>query len=323
MSNVMVPLDGSRFAEHALPMALAIARRSESGLHLVRVRTAPWLDSDLDGAEDYVKVLARQLEARLPGKVTPWILNDESGALRYPPPTPDSVAEVLASHAQNHDVGMIVMATHGRGGVQRAWLGSVADSFARITPRPVLLLRPHGEDFNPAVDATRGIRHILVPLDGSETAEQAIRRARLLGERFGARYTLLRIISPLSQQYSGVGYDAYPLAHMIPMSRRAAADYLDRVAADLRGDGLTVETAVVEDTSPAPAITDYANEHDVETIAITTSGAGGIRRLLFGSVADKVVRNGEVPVLVCNVRHEEAASSPDEMNPAAAESSTA
>src|SRR5690606_17862861 len=105
--------------------------------------------------------------------------------------------------------------------------------------------------------------------------------------------------------------------------RRAAADYLDRVAADLRGDGLTVETAVVEDTSPAPAITDYANEHDVETIAITTSGAGGIRRLLFGSVADKVVRNGEVPVLVCNVRHEEAASSPDEMNPAAAESSTA
>lgn len=323
MSNVMVPLDGSMFAEQALPMAVAVARRSESGLDLVRVRTASWPDSDLDGAAGYTQNLAEQLETRIPGNVTPWVLTEDAAALQYPPPAPDSVADILARHTRDRDIELVIMATHGRGGVQRAWLGSVADSFARIAPRPVLLLRPHGEDFDPAVDAARGIRHILVPLDGSETAEQAIPRARRLGQGFRARYTLLRVVSPLSQQYSGVGYGAYPLAYVTPMSRRAAADYLDRVAADLREDGLTVDTSVVQHTSPAAAIIDYATQNDVDAIAITTSGAGGIRRLLLGSVADKVVRNGAVPVLVCNVRHEETASGPREMSAAAIESSTA
>jgi nucleotide-binding universal stress UspA family protein len=305
---VMVPLDGSAYAEQALPLALAIARRSDGALHLVTVR--PSLPLDLDGTTEaeYLVRIAAQIESELPGRITHWVITDELGPLEHAPPPRRSVAELLARHATEHDADLIVTTTHGHSGLRRAWLGSVADALTRVASRPVLVIRPVDEDFTAAAAADRGIMHIVIPLDGSASAEQVIAHAQRLGQPFGARYTLVRVVSPLTWQ---VGVDAFAATSAVqppsPMSRHAIAEYMEDVAAPLRAQGLTVATQVLDGAAPAPVIVDFATTHAADLIALSTAGAGGVARLLLGSVADKIVRSGEVPVLVCNMPHLEDA----------------
>ena len=105
------------------------------------------------------------------------------------------VAETLQAHAATSGADLIVMTTHGRGPLSRFWLGSIADEMVRLATTPVLLVRPHEE----ALDLTSepGVRHILIPLDGSDLAEQVLEPARVLGVFMQAHFTLLRVYGPL------------------------------------------------------------------------------------------------------------------------------
>ena len=169
-------------------------------------------------------------------------------------------------------------------------------------PRPLaehLLVRPDETGQTPQPDPE--FRHIVVPLDGSADAERALEFALGVGELFNARYTLLRVMMLLAYTPH---YDTVPdympeLAS--PMSRDGMERYLEDTAAPLRARGLTVATEVLQHASAPTAIIDYAKQHGGALIAMTTSGAGGVRRMLLGSVADKVIRGAETPVLVCNV----------------------
>jgi nucleotide-binding universal stress UspA family protein len=294
---ILVPLDTSSFAEQALPHAVVAARRAQARLQLVAVRASFPLDFGADGElEQYLGRIAAQLEPELPNAITHAVLTDELAPL-YPPPAANGVADVLSRYAREQSVDMIVMATHGRGGVRRAWLGSVADSLIRIASRPVLLIRPKDEAFGSALSADRGIRHIVIPVDGSDTAEQVIPYALDLGSAFGARYSLVRVVSPLAWgSYEPLSIPATPL------SRLAVAEYLEQLATQIRQQGGSVTTRVLEAFSPGPAIIQYVEARAVDAIALSTTGAGRVRRLLLGSVTDRVVRSSDVPVLVCNIR---------------------
>ncbi len=308
MATIMAALDGSRFAEQALPWAVALARGRGAALHLVIVRSALPLGADAGGAERYVRSVAARLEAELPAGVTPVVLTEEHGPLHYPPPATTPVADLLAHYAEAHDVELIVAATHGRGGVHRLWLGSVADSLLRTAPRPFLLVRPDGATAAVQRGAIR-VRHVLVPLDGSAIAEKAIAHARRIGEPFGARYTLVRVVPPIDEQFTVGGLHVHPTPYTLLQTRHAATHYLEHVAAPLRADGLHVHTCALEHPAPAAALLDYARTHAVDVVAMTTSGLGGVRRLLIGSVTDKLVRAGELPILSCNEQrpeHEES-----------------
>jgi nucleotide-binding universal stress UspA family protein len=299
--NVMVPLDGSSFAEQALPLAVTVARNAGAGLLLVRVQpTLPLGISDQE-ARDYLERVVKSLESQVPAGVVLEVLIDEYGALEYAPPASNAVSAVLRRRGAEADVQMMVLATHGLGGIARAWLGSVADALIRTAPKPVLLVRPADESFSLAAAADRGIHHILVPLDGSRAAAEVLPWVRELAELFGARLTLLRVVSPLSWQVSPHSHDPYP-AYQSPLSRDAALEDLEVLAEPMRAGGLTVATAVVDSVSAAAAIVDYGRTHGADVIAIGTEGAGSIRRFFLGSITDKVVRSGELPVLVCNVR---------------------
>jgi nucleotide-binding universal stress UspA family protein len=299
--SLMVPLDGSAFAEQALPLALDAARRADAELGLVMVRSTLPLQGE--GEEEYLRRVSRQVATASPARITRTVLTNELGPLEYPPPEPGTVAGVLIRHAEEVSCDLIVMTTHGRGGLRRAWLGSVADAVIRGAPCPVLVMRPKDARFSIAAAVDRGLRHIVVPLDGSASAERAIAFARQLGEPFEARYTLVRVTSPLSWQ-GAPGLDGTTfMVEAPPLSREAIQQYLDTVATGLRQFDVPVATQVLDGGSPAVAIVEYARSSGADLIALTTSGAGGISRLLLGSVADKIVRAGDVPVLVCNVHH--------------------
>jgi len=301
--SIMVPLDGSPFSEQALPVAIALAKRCAARLHLVHVRTGSRpvrgrAGVRCDPERDYLDAIAARTSDELSDSVSFALLADTIAGVSYSNPPRRAIADVLRSYVREHGIELVVMTTHGRGGLSRAWLGSVADSFIRQSSVPVLLIRPEEKD-RARVRRTAA-RHILIPLDGSEAAERVIEEAIKFGKPTDARYSLLRVVTPVS-----VIADFGPPSALfddptLSDRRREAVEYVSRLAERLSDEGHDVAGAVVIAPSAASAITEYAEAHDTDLIAIGTRGLGGPQRLLLGSVADKVVRTSKQPILVCN-----------------------
>src|SRR5690554_2993968 len=202
--NIMVPLDGSPFGEQALPVAIALARRSAARLHVVHVRTSAArpvrgrAGIRCDPERDYLNAMAERASEELGESVSFALLADTIAGISYSNPPRRAIADVLETYVREHGIDLVVMTTHGRGGLSRAWLGSVADSFIRQATAPVLLIRPEKDPAPMAASTAGRIRHILIPLDGSEAAEAVIGPAVQLGTLTGARYSLFRVVSPVS-----------------------------------------------------------------------------------------------------------------------------
>jgi nucleotide-binding universal stress UspA family protein len=297
--SLLVPLDGSEFAEHALPLAASVARRAGAGLRLVRVHVSlasPYSGSELAADVTLDATIRENESAYLEGvvnRLTASVPVHVSGTLADGP-----VADALHEHAQTVAADLVVMATHGRGGLSRFWLGSVADALVRRLPMPVLLVRPQ----DGAADLTRDhvLHHILVPLDGSELAEQALGPAVVLGNLMQADYLLVRVVDPL--QAAGLDTAGHPISGLVAEGRKRllehATAYLDGLAEQLREQAVQVHTRAIVSFQTAEAILGQAGTHPTDLITLATHGRGGLTRLLLGSVADKVMRGALTPVLV-------------------------
>lgn len=296
---VMLPLDGSTFAEHAVPYAVEAAQAAgaELLLILVHVQRVPattdhamrdelqrWEEEYLEQEHRYLHGVAERIEGEF--GLTPRVLLPAG-----------EVDREIERAVRREQVDLVVMTTHGRAGMERAWLGSVADSLVRSLDVPVLLVRP-SDDAPAAPTVASGYRHVLVALDGSERAERAIApAAALLGD--GGRLTLLRVAAAPSAVTSPFLPHAAQLTRRQVEARQAVAEeYLDGQRRRL-GDISQVETAVVVDYHPARAILSYAADHDADLVALGTHGRGPVGRLVLGSVSDKIVRASDAPLLVC------------------------
>lgn len=304
--SILVPLDGSMFAEQALPIARGIVSRIGAGaklqLVLVHVPTpvryvdgGAIFDENLENQireyeQNYLDQVAKNLALGPDVSVTAVMLSGKIGR----------VDEALHDHIVDTGVNLVVMATHGRGPLTRFWLGSVADKLIRQSVKPILLV-PVREKTEEVQDLTREqiFHHVLVPLDGSTLSEQILEHIVGLGKLMKADYTLLRVVEPLVQ----VSYP--PTEESMRLNRQLrehiqtqAEEYLDSVAKRLRAWSLQAQTKVVVDRHPATSILEEAKQPEIDLIAMETHGRGGLTRLLIGSVADKVLRGTSVPVLL-------------------------
>jgi len=305
--TLLVPLDGSPFAEHALPAALAIARRARSRLHLVSVIT-PLAEAYVEGLSFSTAELEAQLEARqrtyLEG-VARRLRDRADVPVTFAAPQGE-VAGVLCQLLAQGEGDLVVMATHGRSPLGRFWLGSVADEMIRHTTAPLLLVRP-GEDL-PNLDHEPDLGKVVLPLDGSPLAEQILEPAVTLACLMpGASLTLVRAIHPvLPVVYTADAPDAAREAHHLTEQveamqahlRDEAQRYLEGVAERIRQRGIAVGVEVALEDQPALAILHEAEKVKAGLIALETHGRRGLTRLILGSVADKVIRGAHVPVLV-------------------------
>jgi nucleotide-binding universal stress UspA family protein len=279
---ILTPLDGSRLAEESLRAACATARRTAAVLHMALVHHPVAAGGDsaaMAPAFDDLERMAREGEERYLAQVAERAR--EAHGIRIETSILDGpVAEALETHAERIGAGLVVMTTHGRGVVSRFWLGSVADHLLRHLEIPLLLLR-HQE--RPTVDSRMAFRRMLVPLDGSARSESVLEPALTLCPPPTAEFALVRVIS--------VELDD------VPRMRGIAAAYLDAVADRLERRGCRVSTTVVESASVAEAILEQGRPEATDCIAIATRGESGVKRLVVGSVTDKVVRGADVPVL--------------------------
>jgi nucleotide-binding universal stress UspA family protein len=305
--KILVPLDGSNFAEHALSMAVALARRSRASIHLVTVTTpitAAYLEGVFVGSADleaeaaaqrqgYLEAIMARLRERIDVPITGEVAHGE-------------VSSTLCDLAGTGEYDLVVMATHGRSPFGRFWMGSVADEMIRHATLPLLLVRP-GEEA-PKLEAEPDLSRIIVPLDGTKLAEQILEPAADLAALVpGAEIVLVRAIRPVlpidvAPEGLESGAEAEHLMHeMETMQREVEGDagkYLSEIARRLEARGLRVRTHAVIEDHPDEAIVHEAEDEHAGLIALETHGRGGISRLLHGSVADKVVRSVHVPILV-------------------------
>jgi nucleotide-binding universal stress UspA family protein len=294
--TLLVPLDGSRSSEHALPLAAGIARRAGAALHLVRVRPPSLVGEGVAAfateksawamARSYLEEMAGRLEAVTGMKVATRVLDGP-------------VADTLHEYATGQVADLVVMSTHGRGPFSRFWPGSVADQLARRLPMPLLLVHPHDAPVELAREPA--LRRLLVGLNGSPRAEGVLGPALALASLTGAAVTLLRVVLPPPAY--GMDLPPYAAAGAADLAlledlRHEAEAYLTRVADRLRAEGHAVETRVVAHAHAATGLLEEAARTGCDLIALETHGRRGLPRLFLGSVADKVVRGAEVPVLL-------------------------
>ncbi len=293
--TVVVPLDGSPFAEQALPHALGIVRRAgatldlvhvhvlhfSEGQHVARFSYDPEVDEEQKREEQhYLEGTAKWLAAVSPVRWTAAVVSglDADGILR---------------RVQDGKADLIVMATHGRGPLGRFFLGGVADELIRQAAVPVLLVRPR--DSAPGIVPEPLLEHVLVPLDGSSLAEGVLGPALDFVRLWEGRCTLLRVIE--ASPATTVGRPNGPRPP--EQGQEAAAQaYLEKIAGRLREEGTAVQTRIVVAPHAAPAILEEARTRRCDFIALATHGRGGLRRMLLGSIADKVIRGSSLPVLV-------------------------
>ena len=292
-SQIMVPLDGSRFAESALPLALSLSRHTGARLLLLTVQEPipsfaydEWENAAEEWTHNYQKNVLERVRDRATGEVTA-----ELGA--------GHVVEVLEQVAERNAVDLIVMATHGRGMLSRAWLGSVADAFLHHTSRPVLLVRPQETGGQPDLSASVELSRLLIPLDGTELSESVLDHAVEFGSLFDSDYHLVRVV-PYPMQFNSpyLPHTMQMNQQFVDEARDAADEYLRDHVQRLRERGLRADHNVVVVAQPGHGILSEAESAGCDFIAMATHARTGLTRALLGSTADKVLRGGHLPLLL-------------------------
>jgi len=193
----------------------------------------------------------------------------------------------IRSYAQDNAIDLIVMGTHGRRGVDRMLLGSVAEEVVRQAPCPVCTVRNAIE-----TAPSEAVRRIMVPIDFSDGSTRALRHARELALTYGAEIVALHAIEEV----------VLPMAYgMAPkqVDAEAVRPNVERALADLLSEHVGVEHARAEIRVgyPPQEILDAIDEEEIDWVVMGTHGRQGLNRLLMGSVAERIVRHAPCPVL--------------------------
>jgi nucleotide-binding universal stress UspA family protein len=296
--SILVPLDGTTFAEHAIPLAASVARHTGATLRLLTVMP-PLADryfwAPLPGSQ-----LERDLNVnyKIQGKkYLESVGHRVNGGVSIAYDMLDEhidIAEAIETEVAKAGVDLVVMASHGRGALKRFWLGSIADDVYRTSSVPVLLARPQEKKVDFKHESL--VRHIIVSLDGTAEAEEVLESALSIGQAMNAELHLLRVIPPTLPPH-GKGESIESRADAIDdRLRQDPTRYLQKLAELVRARGAVVQTQLLVSLEPADAILEAAVRADL--IAMQTRARRGVSRLVHGSIVDKVVHNSVVPVLI-------------------------
>jgi nucleotide-binding universal stress UspA family protein len=293
--KILVPLDGSDLAERAVEPAMTIAGQQEGG-EVILLSVPIYKDIlvpttsgfDLLLPDQSLEQFREDVESYLNEVKAAW---DRSGAQVQTLIKDGDVASVIVDTAEELGVDLIMMTTHGYSGFSRWLLGSVTERVLRSAACPVLAIREK-----------RPLTNILITLDGSKLAETALEPGIEIARALGGSVTLLQVdtdanlgaleLSMLELAEAGMSRHVQKV-----MSEDHLINYLNKTADKYRSEDLTIETVVMEGT-PARAILDFTEAEEIDLIVMTTHGRTGLRRWVYGSVTEKVLRGTDAAMLI-------------------------
>ena len=283
--KVLVARDFSHCSDTAFIYALQLADRSAAEVHtlfaeVIHGPTAPRPADRESGGE-----LARR-------HVVEQVVVRDTAA-----------APAILQYAEDKGIDLIVMGTHGRRGLRRLFMGSVAEEVVRLSKCPVLTVHASTTAVDPVV------RDILVPIDFSPHSRAALEQAVELAREFGSSLDLLHVIEePLHPAFYNTG--VFSIYDVQPDIEIRAEEHLKRLMADVGADDVEVHYHV-RPGHAAREIVSFADERRTGLIVTSTHGLTGIEHLLIGSVAEKVTRTAPCPVLTVKTVDKNIAPSGD------------
>ena len=318
--KILVTLDGSTFSEAIVPAAAQLAQATGAEVHLLSVVEDPgirrsWVEAIAMGEAGTGEfmlppgAMPRYPDAARGSDASTETLGEAihsatqylaevamqfpAGAKSSAVPGNDPVA-AIAEYAAENGIELIAMSTHGRSGLGRWVYGSNADKLLQSTSYPILLVRPRNGDAPAQVGVD--IDTLIVPLDGSMLAEEALAYAEGLATQMSLKLSLIRIVTTPAIAYPGAETYIYNPGAFTDLENDAVA-YLQDKQAQLESNGLEV-SSTVKAGYPAAHIIDFAEDSEGGVIVMSTHGRGGLGRWILGSVADRVLRAAYRPILL-------------------------
>lgn len=304
MTTIVVPLQDRRyddgFSEAALPLARALAERSGAGLALISVIDVPReytaLSQLLGIGPD------QERDDRVVAERSAYLVRTAQGlgvgpvavTVRFGVAADEILAAVETLSAAEGSVDpVVVMSSHGRAGLSRHAVGSVAFGVVRRAAWPVVVLRPAATrgDGTDAVRAIPELRRVLLPLDGSPAGESALGASLSALGPPDLVVRLLHVVEPVAAELGEVA------TRYAGAARGWAEDYLGGLAVGLAERGYRVDRAVREG-APAEEIGAAAEGFGADLVAMATHGRGGVGRMVLGSVAERVLRSTPLPLML-------------------------
>ena len=293
IERILYPTDFFPCAAQALDHAVYLARRYRAELHALHAVVLHADDPhnpaayvpDLEQAQRRVEELAKSsLEDAFRDRGDAGLRVVKARRRGF------SAADVILEYADEREIDLVVMGTHGRRGLGHLFLGSVAEEVVRLATCPVLTIRERRRPLE-----AEAVERILVPVDFSSHSSGALRYAREIATTYGAKLDLVHVVEqvlhPEFYETAGVA----PGAAGPELERRARAE-MARLVEEGSDPDVAFEAHVV-DGRAARDLVEFARERESDLIVIATHGLTGIRHLLLGSVAEKVVRSAPCPVL--------------------------
>ena len=288
--RMLVPLDGSELSEVVFPYVRELAGRLGLDVILLHVHTleeretVPLHRAYIERKAEIIKCQVEEVRERIGvGPEGKAIQLRGELAEGYP-------AEEILRYADDNDIDLILMATHGRSGVKRWVMGSVAEKVLYVSEIPIWLVRA-GVPEEIVYDKWPR-RTLLVPLDGSELAETVLPHVEVLAEQRDTELVDIVLLS-VAEPRAGSGY-YFP---NVPVTREELKGYLARVEKRLKKTGLRVRSEVLVG-EPAEQIVDYANANPFNIIVMSTHARSGFSRWMYGSVAAKVLYHASSPIFL-------------------------
>ena len=294
-NRLLIPLDGSKTAEQVMPWARIIAQGfSTPSVELLTAVDIGSLLTSVDNArrfDDLVEQLSRE------GKEYLQRISGYFGGRKLTRSIEQGdPAELIVAKAEADKTILIAMTTHGRSGLNRWLLGSVAEKVLRATANPLLLARAaHEGEFNHSEKLTS----IIVPLDGSGLAESVLPAAIQIAKKLSLEVYLISVCdNPYSPFVSGGGHYAVNVDALMQDRRDQARNYLEAKMAELRQRGVEQISYLLQEGSAADEILSVAEQTPDSMIVMCSHGRSGVKRWALGSVTETVVRHSRNPVLV-------------------------
>lgn len=285
--RILVPLDGSKLAELALPYAEELTGVFNSEVVLIGI-SEPGESQYSHMYQLYIEKMAEAVRNRIK-KVSPMVIV-------RPVVLDGRPAEGIIDYAEKNDVSLIIMVSHGRSGIMSWTLGSVANKVLQRTGPPILLIRAKASQLEAGAQGL--FNRILVPLDGSDVGEVVLPHVRQLTEKLESEVILLQVVAPGQHVHTVGGLDYVRFAEQqIESMKVEAKEYLDKVSKRLAGTkGIMRSEVRVGDT--AHEIIKFADEANIRLVTISSHGRSGIRQWISGSITHKILHAGNTPLLL-------------------------
>ena len=296
--NILIPYDFSESANEALKAGAFYAKNKNAQLHLLYVEV---LFDEPEWSGEAYKTRGELFKKRLMENFesvpdAPGALLEGPLPVHYTVFQEDAVTPGILRYIMEYNIDMVIMGTHGRRGIKRTLLGSVTEETVRTAPCPVLTLH---EEMN--VDLVNGVKDVLLPVDFSEPSRTAVPFAKELAHSFGARLHMMHVVEDMLHPvfYHAGAFSIYDIH---PNIDQRSEEELTRLYNEAEGPDVEHDFFVIPGNAEREIMA-RAGAINAGLILMPTHGLTGLDRAIMGSVAERVVRKSNIPVLTLRPKH--------------------